>query len=160
MSLYTEISQFQHYFHSIRLHKDIFIIDIKIPKNWEYINPMNTYSDIIGIKNNGEKGDFNYLSFMSKNEMGDVEKSIEAIHTVVKFNKERELKEELMKKKMIELQRMFENADVETLSKLEFNVKKDEEKPRSSMASEGDSEGQSGDSKIQEEDNSSDSKDP
>jgi len=160
MSLYTQISQFQYYFHSIRLHKDIFIIDIKLPKEWEYINPMNTYSDVVGIKNNGQKGKFNYLSFMSQNEMDDVEKSIDAIHAVINFNKERELKEELMKKKMVELQRMFENADVETLTKLEFNVKKDEKEPRVSMASEGNTERQSGDTETQEEDNTTDSKDP
>lgn len=160
MSLYQEISQFGIYFHSIRIHKDIFIIDIKIPKDWEYNNPMNRYSDIVGVKNNGEKGNLHYLSFMSQNDIGGVENSIEAIHTVINFNKERELKEELMKKKMIELQRLFENADVETLTKLEFNVKKDEEESRISMASEGNTERRYGDTEIQEEDNPSDSKNP
>ena len=52
----------------------------------------------------------------------DVNTTINNIKNIISYNKEIELKDELLKQKINELKRMFETKDLEHLKYLKFNI--------------------------------------
>jgi hypothetical protein len=120
MSLYNHIEKMEPYFHSIRKHKGFFIIDIKLPDDWRYKDITFEKKDVVGFKDNGLKDGKRFLSFFSKQEEIDIENSVNTVLEVIESNKEREAKESLLREKMIELKKQFEQTDLDTLKSLEF----------------------------------------
>lgn len=120
MSLYNHIEKMEPYFHSIRKHKGFFIIDIKLPDDWRYKAITFEKKDVVGFKDNGLKDGKRFLSFFSKQEEIDIENSVNAVLEVIESNKEREAKESLLREKMVELKKQFEQTDLDTLKSLEF----------------------------------------
>jgi len=120
MSLYNHIEKIEPYFHSIRKHKGFFIIDIKLPDDWRYKDITFEKKDVVGFKDNGLKDGKRFLSFFSKQEEIDIENSVNTVLEVIESNKEREAKESLLREKMVELKKQFEQTDLDTLKSLEF----------------------------------------
>ena len=120
MSLYNHIEKMEPYFHSIRKHKGFFIIDIKLPDDWRYKDITFEKKDVVGFKDNGLKDGKRFLSFFSKQVEIDIENSVNTVLEVIESNKEREAKESLLREKMIELKKQFEQTDLDTLKSLEF----------------------------------------
>jgi len=120
MSLYNHIEKMEPYFHSIRKHKGFFIIDIKLPDDWRYKDITFEKKDVVGFKDNGLKDGKRFLSFFSKQEEIDIENSVNTVLEVIESNKEREAKESLLREKMVELKKQFEQTDLDTLKSLEF----------------------------------------
>ena len=72
---------------------------------------------------------------------------VEEVKSVIKWNMDQEEKNNLLNQKMIELQKMFTENNVDALRKLEFEFKEEKltfngEEGVAELASEGDSEGQ------------------
>ena len=120
MSLYNHIEKMEPYFHSIRKHKGFFIIDIKLPDDWRYKDITFEKKDVVGFKDNGLKDGKRFLSFFSKQEEIDIENSVNTVLEVIESNKEREAKESLLREKMVELKKQFEQTDLDTIKSLEF----------------------------------------
>lgn len=120
MSLYSHIEKMEPYFHSIRKHKGFFIIDIKLPDDWRYKDITFEKKDVVGFKDNGLKDGKRFLSFFSKQEEDGIENSVNTVLEVIDSNKEREAKESLLREKMVELKKQFEQTDLDTLKSLEF----------------------------------------
>ena len=120
MSLYNHIEKMEPYFHSIRKHKGFFIIDIKLPDDLRYKDITFEKKDVVGFKDNGLKDGKRFLSFFSKQEEIDIENSVNTVLEVIESNKEREAKESLLREKMVELKKQFEQTDLDTLKSLEF----------------------------------------
>ncbi len=127
MSLYSHIEKMEPYFHSIRKHKGFFIVDIKLPDDWRYKDITFENKDVVGFKDNGIKDGKRFLSFFSKQEEVDIENSVNVVLEVINSNKEREAKESLLREKMVELKKQFEQTDLDTLKSLEFVFESTEE---------------------------------
>lgn len=121
MTLYENIQQIEPYFHSIRKHQSFFIVDVKLPKGWDFKQTVVEVSENVGFKDNGIKGEFRFLSFYTKQENEKVELSISTIKEVIRLNQEREEKERLLQEKIIELKRQFETSDLDSLKGLHFD---------------------------------------
>tara|TARA_B110000483_G_C17994507_1_gene464853 strand:- start:6 stop:443 length:438 start_codon:yes stop_codon:yes gene_type:complete len=113
------------YFHSIRKHEEYLIIDIKLPEDWRYKDIVQSVRDVVGFKDNGLKQTKRFLSFITKTNENDINKSVDTILKIVGTNLEREAKERLLEEKIIELKRQFEVSDLDTLKSLQFELNDD-----------------------------------
>lgn len=125
MTLYQHIESMEPYFHSIRKHEEYLIIDIKLPEDWRYKDIVQSVRDVVGFKDNGLKQTKRFLSFITKTNENDINKSVDTILKVVGTNLEREAKERLLEEKIIELKRQFEVSDLDTLKSLQFELNDD-----------------------------------
>ena len=125
MTLYQRIESMEPYFHSIRKHEEYLIIDIKLPEDWRYKDIVQSVRDVVGFKDNGLKQTKRFLSFITKTNENDINKSVDTILKIVGTNLEREAKERLLEEKIIELKRQFEVSDLDTLKSLQFELNDD-----------------------------------
>jgi len=125
MTLYQHIESMEPYFHSIRKHEEYLIIDIKLPEDWRYKDIVQSVRDVVGFKDNGLKQTKRFLSFITKTNENDINKSVDTILKIVGTNLEREAKERLLEEKIIELKRQFEVSDLDTLKSLQFELNDD-----------------------------------
>jgi hypothetical protein len=121
MTLFKNIQVFEPYFHSIRKHQTFLIIDVKLPNDWEYKTVTQEVAEQIGVKENGVKEGFKFVSFFSKQNEEEVELSVSTIKKVIDTNLEREEKERLLQQKIIELQRQFEVSSLDDLKSLSIS---------------------------------------
>ena len=80
---------------------------------------------MVGFKDNGLKQTKRFLSFITKTNENDINKSVDTILKIVGTNLEREAKERLLEEKIIELKRQFEVSDLDTLKSLQFELNDD-----------------------------------
>ena len=95
MSFYKELVPFIDYIHSIRRLENYLSFDMKFPIKWNMPKNMTDESQLVpfdtGVEN--AKG----MSFVSKLDENEVSVVITKILKIVKYNKEREIKEKLFK---------------------------------------------------------------
>ena len=121
MNLYKHIESFQGYFHSIRLHEEIILIDIKFPINWTIKEVLNLNPGTTQLKENDKSEKQQLVSFYSEFKEKQVDTLVKDINTVIKYNKDQEEKINLLNLKRMELEKIFQSNDVNSLRALEFN---------------------------------------
>jgi len=123
MSLYKELVPFMDYIHSIRKLENYLSFDIKFPVKWSLPKNINEEGQIIpfevGVEN--LKG----WSFVSKLDESEVSLVLTKILKIIKYNKEREIKEKLFKETVDRLKSTFEKTDLDKLQKLYFDFESD-----------------------------------
>jgi hypothetical protein len=123
MSFYKELVPFMDYIHSIRKLENYLSFDIKFPVKWSLPKNINEEGQIIpfevGVEN--LKG----WSFVSKLDESEVSLVLTKILKIIKYNKEREIKEKLFKETVDRLKSTFEKTDLDKLQKLYFDFESD-----------------------------------
>ena len=119
MSFYKELSPFIEYIHSIRKLENYLSFDMKFPIKWNTPKSITDESQTIpfdvGVEN--LKG----ISFVSKLDESEVSSTLTKILKIIKYNKEREIKEKLFKETVERLKSTFEKTDIDKLQTLYFD---------------------------------------
>ena len=147
MSLFDNISKLGSHFTSIRMHEGLILIDMKLPKIWKDKEILGSRGNKIQIKLGKSNDTQKLVSFFSTFDDEGVTLLVDEVRAVIQWNMDQEEKNNLLNKKMIELQKMFSENNVDALRKLEFEFKEEKlifngEEGVANLASEGNSEGQ------------------
>jgi len=147
MSLFNNISKLGPYFTSIRMHEGLILIDMKLPKIWKDKEILGSRGNKIQLKLGKSNDTQKLVSFFSTFDDEGVTLLVDEVLAIIKWNQDQEEKNALLNQKMVELQKMFTENNVDALRKLEFEFKEEkltfnEEEGIAELASEGDSEGQ------------------
>lgn len=133
MTLYKHISSFGDNFNSIRMHEDFFVIDLKIPINWEDQKIIASRGGKVQIKSGNKSSTHKLVSFFNMFTEDDCNVLVGEIEAVIKWNRDVEEKNHLLELKMIELRKLFSENEVGSLRKLNFDFETktnlNEEKP-------------------------------
>tara|TARA_R110001583_G_scaffold79358_1_gene214318 strand:- start:2791 stop:3288 length:498 start_codon:yes stop_codon:yes gene_type:complete len=127
MGLFNEITRFGDLFHSIRQHEQYFVVDLKLPLNWQVETILSAHQEKVAFKVNGDDTSKGYrlISFFSTMTEGSVEYMVGVLEEVIKVNKEIEEKKTLLTQKKVELENMFNSFSLDELKKISFNVEAD-----------------------------------
>ena len=143
MNIYENIEKYKDYFHSVRLHDSIFLFDLKLPARWEIKNVLASAPSTTQIKINDQSESHILISFYSPFEPESVNVLLKDVDRVVKFNNDREEKNNLLNMKKLELEKLFESNTIDSLRTMNFEFNKNEKnlnlnetKPK--LASKGD----------------------
>ena len=147
MSLFDNISKLGPYFTSIRMHEGLILVDMKLPKIWKDKEILGSRGNKIQLKLGKSNDTQKLVSFFSTFDDEGVTLLVDEVRAVIQWNMDQEEKNNLLNKKMIELQKMFSENNVDALRKLEFEFKEEKlifngEEGVANLASEGNSEGQ------------------
>ena len=136
IDLYKHIDQYKDYFHSIRLHDSIFLFDLKLPTGWEIKNVLSSLVTTTQIKVNDNSATHVLISFYCPFDSEGVEMLIKDLDAVIKWNKDREEKVNLLNVKKLELEKIFESNNIDSLRFINFDfnnqqgeINLDERKP-------------------------------
>ena len=123
MSFYKELVPFMDYIHSIRKLENYLSFDMKFPSKWNMPKNMTDESQTVPFEVGVEtsKG----ISFISKLDESEVSSVLTKILKIIKYNKEREIKEKLFKETVERLKSTFEKTDLDKLQKLYFDFESD-----------------------------------
>jgi len=142
IEVYKNIDKYKDYFHSIRLHDSIFLFDLKLPSDWEVKNVLASSPGTTQIKINDESKTHILISFYCPFDAKSVQKLVTDVDLVIKWNKDREEKVNLLNMKKMELEKIFESNSIDSLRSINFDFNKtkgdinlDDKKPN--LASEG-----------------------
>lgn len=125
MSLYKEILPFIDHIVSIRRLESYITFDMKFPTKWSLPKSLVDESKVVGF----EAGDTNYkgVSFVSQIDEKEITDTLNKVSKIIKFNKEKELKEKLFKETIERLKQTFEKTDLDKLKNLYFDFETDED---------------------------------
>jgi hypothetical protein len=123
MNFYNEILPFVEYLHSIRKLKNYLSIDLKLPIKWDVPRNIVEENSILAFEV-GETS-FKGISFVSEISQPSIDDILLKITKIIKFNKEKEIKEKLFKQVVENLKNTFEKNDLNKLSKLYFDFEED-----------------------------------
>ena len=151
MSLYTEILKLDGYFTSVRLHEGLLVIDLKLPKKWLIKEVISKRENKVQIQLGANDDKQQIVSFFVPFDEPNALIIQEEISAIIKWNKDLEEKDFLLNQKMLELRKMFNENNIDSLRKLDINFNQHvlslhEEKPE--LASKGNFERPTGDSTI------------
>ena len=123
MSFYKEIIPFMDYVHSIRKIESYLSFDMKFPVKWSLPKNINEEGQLIpyDVGTENMKG----WSFVSKMDEVEVNTTLTKVLKIIKFNKEKEIKEKLFKETVDRLKTTFEKTDLTKLQKLYFDFESD-----------------------------------
>ena len=119
MSLYTELSPFVEYIHSIRKLKTYLSFDMLFPSKWSIPKSIVEEGQIVAFE--AESQAFKGISFVTATNETDVSKTLTRMAKIIKLNKEKELKEKLFKDTVDQLKSTFEKTDLDKLKNLYFD---------------------------------------
>lgn len=119
MNFYENIEPFIDYLHSIRKLENYLSIDLKFPTKWVMPKNVMESSQIVPFESDLEntKG----LSFVCESSETEIDKTTKKIESIIKLNKEREIKERLFKDTVDKLKSTFEKTELKKLKKLYFD---------------------------------------
>tara|TARA_R110000744_G_scaffold38899_1_gene88749 strand:+ start:120 stop:557 length:438 start_codon:yes stop_codon:yes gene_type:complete len=124
-NLHTEIEKYKEYFHSIRLHQDILLLDFKLPTNWEVQRILSTSETTTQIKLNDKSNEFSLVSFYCAFLSSETNKMVQDIDNIIKWNKDREEKTHLLDLKILELKKVFDTNNLDSLRNINFDFKEE-----------------------------------
>lgn len=124
MAIYKDLEGLFEYLLSIRKLKTYLSFDLELPNHWKIPKRFAKEDKVVEInsKNENTRG----FSFVSSFNEDELEETLNSIRNIISYNKEIELKEELLKQKIVELKRIFETKDLDHLKSLKFDVLKEE----------------------------------
>ena len=109
------------FFHSIRVHEGYLVIDLKFPLNWEDKRVLTRNGNRIQMKINSKTDHIKLISFFAVYDPQNSEILINEILKVIKWNKDIEEKNNLLNQKMVELRKVFEENNIDSLRKININ---------------------------------------
>ena len=118
MGLYNEIIKFTQYFNSLRMHEGLIVIDMKLPLQWKDKEILQNRGSKIQMKSGTNNEKFKLVSFFAPFDVGGTETLSDEIFAIIKWNKDQEEKNELLNMKMLELKKVFNENDVDSLRNL------------------------------------------
>lgn len=118
--MYNEFKDIFHYLVSVRKLKTYLSIDIEFPTQWKI--PKRFVDEDKIMENQKMSENKRFFSFVSEFNETNLDRTIDNIKKIVAYNKEIELKEKLLKQKIEELKKIFENKDLENLQNLKFEL--------------------------------------
>ena len=129
-NLYNEIERYKEYFHSIRLHQDILLLDFKLPTKWEVSRILGSVETTTQMKLNDKTEEFNLVSFYCPFLSEETEKMVQDIDRIVKWNKDKEEKTEYNVSlpqcyEILELKKMFDSNNLDSLRSINFEFSED-----------------------------------
>ena len=125
MGIHKEIDKYGGYFHSIRLHDSIVLLDLKLPAQWEIKKILASLGSATQIKVNDKTETHVLVSFYCPFTEEECNTLILDIDKIIKWNKDREEKNHLLNIKILELQKVFEANNIESLRSINFDFKED-----------------------------------
>jgi hypothetical protein len=120
MSLYKEFSSLLPYLQSVRKLKEYFSFDVSFPTTWKL--PKKYIDENRVVEQESKITTHRFFSFVSEINEEDVDRITSNIKSIVKYNLEREEKEELFENKVNELKGIFEKQNLRNLKNLKFNL--------------------------------------
>tara|TARA_R110001583_G_scaffold78667_2_gene213091 strand:+ start:4859 stop:5338 length:480 start_codon:yes stop_codon:yes gene_type:complete len=117
MNLYKSLSAIYSYLHGIRKHEDYFIIDLSLPTNWQIPNKT---IDNVGVKVYKNTDTIKIISFYTVFGEETCGTLMEVINEVIRLNKEREEKDSLLHEKRVELEKLFNSNNLDSLKNMSF----------------------------------------
>jgi hypothetical protein len=123
MGLYEEISKLSGYFNSLRIHEGLLVIDLKLPIDWKVKEIVGSRGNKIQLQKGSESKTQKIVSFFSSFEEKESVILEEEVLAVIKWNIETEEKQLLLQQKMIELEKVFNENDINSLRNLDINFK-------------------------------------
>jgi hypothetical protein len=122
MSLYKEFSELLPYLQSVRKLKNYLSFDVHIPNTWKL--PKRFVEEDKVMEQESSEPNQRLISFVTQITEEGVEKTSINIRGIIKYNLEREEKELLFEKKVVELKMIFEKQTLSELKYLSFEFKK------------------------------------
>ena len=120
MSLYKEFSSLLPYLQSVRKLKEYFSFDVSFPTSWKL--PKKYIDENRVVEQDSKTTTHRFFSFVSEINEEDVDRITSNIKSIVKYNLEREEKEELFENKVNELKGIFEKQNLKNLKNLKFQL--------------------------------------
>lgn len=122
MKIYSELKPFLDYVTSIRKIEDYLSLDFLFPKEW--VIPKNFVDETKIVTFKSGSANLTGISFISKTNT-EIDTTFLTVEKIINYNKEREMKESLFKKKVEELKKTFETTDIDKLKKLDFKFEEE-----------------------------------
>ena len=122
MSLYKEFSTLFPYLQSVRKLNEYLSFDVSFPTTWKL--PKKFVDETKVMEQESKITNHRMFSFVSEIDEVSVEKTSKDIQSIIKYNQEREEKELLFEKKVVELKMIFEKQSLSDLKHLSFELKK------------------------------------
>lgn len=118
MNLQEKLIELSEYGVSFNVASGNFVIKIKYNSNWTIIQPDG--NEIAFYRDENDDSVYYYVASVTTS----IDKIFFAIDETIEYNRELELKVELFKEKMSELQEIFAQEPLDVLRTLEFKLKK------------------------------------
>jgi hypothetical protein len=125
MTIYTVIKKYEKYFHSIRLHDTILLVDLKLPVNWQIQDLLSSFKTTTQLKVNDQTEKHTLVSFYAPYSANEIAVLTQDIDKVIKWNNDREEKNNLLNVKILELKKVFESNNVDSLRNINFDFKEE-----------------------------------
>ena len=120
MSLYKEFSSLLPYLQSVRKLKEYFSFDVSFPITWKL--PKKYVDENRVVEQDSKTSTHRFFSFVSEINEEDVDRITSNIKIIVRYNLEREEKEQLFENKVNELKGIFEKQNLKNLKNLKFQL--------------------------------------
>lgn len=124
MDLQEKLIELSEYGVSFNVASGNFVIKIKYNSNWTIIQPDG--NEIAFYRDENDDSVYYYVASVTTS----IDKIFFAIDETIEYNRELELKVELFKEKMSELQEIFAQEPLDVLRTLEFKLKKKKKKEK------------------------------
>lgn len=130
MDLQEKLIELSEYNVSFNVANGSFVIRIKYDDRWTVIQPDS--KDISFYRDDSNDSVYYYVAPITVG----IDKMFSAIDETIEYNRELEIKVELFKQKMNELQEIFAQEPLEVLNTLEFKMKRKKEKQKKDKTNE------------------------
>ena len=118
MGFYNEILKFGEHFNSVRMHEGLIVIDLKLPIDWKDVEVLRARGNKVQIKVGSTNDTHKIVSIFSSFESKETDILVDEILAIIKWNKDQQEKNVLLNMKILELQKMFDENNVDSLRSL------------------------------------------
>jgi hypothetical protein len=118
--MYNELKDIFQFLVSVRKLKKYLTIDIEFPNQWKI--PKRFAQEDKIVENEKITEGYRFFSFVSELDEEQLNSTISDIKNIISYNKEIEMKERLLKQKIDELKKVFENENIDKLQLLKFDI--------------------------------------
>jgi len=120
MNLYEQLNEIFPHLISIRKLETYVSIDVELPTTWKL--PKKYVDEKMVVEQKSAKTEFRCFSFATSFDEETLDKLLNNLKNIIKYNKEREEKERLFEEKVKELKSFFDKSNLTDLKSLEFQV--------------------------------------
>ena len=118
--MYKELTEIFPYLISIRKLENYLSLDIEFPSTWKlpkkFVNPETT------VEQPATKTDVRCLSFAVEFDETKIIQIFQNVKGIISWNREREMKDQLLQDKVNELKTFFDKNSLDSLKHLQFNI--------------------------------------
>lgn len=118
--MYKELTEIFPYLISIRKLENYLSLDIEFPSTWKlpkkFVNPETT------VEQPATKTDVRCFSFAVEFDETKIIQIFQNVKGIISWNREREMKDQLLQDKVNELKTFFDKNSLDSLKHLQFNI--------------------------------------